>query len=99
LMPLIGYLLGMQFENYIISIGHWVAFTLLSIIGINMIRESRSGCDEVDDSIDLKDMAILSLATSIDALAIGVTFAFLQVNIIPAVSMIGITTFIFLSLV
>lgn len=94
-MPLIGYILGIQFEHYITSIDHWVAFVLLSIIGINMIKESRQ-CEygEIDDSFSLKDITILAFATSIDALAVGVTFAFLQVNIIPAVSMIGITTFI-----
>lgn len=98
LMPLIGYLLGTQFKDYITSIDHWIAFVLLSMIGINMIRESRSEGEKVDDSFSLKNMTVLSLATSIDALAIGVTFAFLQVNIIPAVSMIGITTFTFSSI-
>lgn len=96
LMPLIGYLLGTQFSNYITSVDHWIAVILLSIIGINMIRESRKEhCENVGDSFNLKNMTVLSLATSIDALAIGVTFAFLQVNIISAISMIGITTFIF----
>jgi putative Mn2+ efflux pump MntP len=95
-MPLIGYLLGTQFKDYITSIDHWIAFILLSVIGFNMIRESRNErCENVGNSFNLKNMMVLSLATSIDALAIGVTFAFLQVNIIPAVSMIGITTFIF----
>ncbi|AHF06498.1 manganese efflux pump MntP family protein [Desulfitobacterium metallireducens] len=94
-MPLIGYLLGTQFKASITSIDHWIAFVLLSIIGINMIRESREGYDEIDDSFNIKDLTVLSLATSIDALAIGVTFAFLQVNILPAVSVIGITTFLF----
>lgn len=96
LMPLIGYLLGTQFSNYITSVDHWIAVILLSIIGINMIRESRKErCENVGGSFNLKNMTVLSLATSIDALAIGVTFAFLQVNIISAISMIGITTFIF----
>jgi len=95
-MPLIGYLLGTQFKDYITSIDHWIALTLLSIIGINMIRESRNDhCENVGTSFSLKNMMVLSLATSIDALAIGVTFAFLEVNILPAVSMIGITTFVF----
>ncbi len=108
LMPLIGYILGTQFKDYITSIDHWIAFILLSIIGINMIRESRdtkckpcgaageAACDITDQySFSFKNMTVLSLATSIDALAIGVTLAFLQVNIIPAVSMIGIITFCF----
>lgn len=96
LMPLLGYLIGTQFKDYITFIDHWIAFVLLSIIGINMIRESRKECCEnFGNSFNLKNMTVLSLATSIDALAIGVTFAFLQVNIIPAVSIIGVTTFTF----
>ena len=96
LMPLAGYLLGTQFKEYITSIDHWIAFILLSVIGFNMIRESRNEhCENVGNSFCLKNMTILSLATSIDALAIGVTFAFLQVDIVPAVSIIGVTTFIF----
>jgi putative Mn2+ efflux pump MntP len=93
-MPLLGYLLGTQLNNYITSIDHWIAFVLLLVIGINMIKESQSEYEEFGDSFSLKNMMVLSLATSIDALAIGVTFAFLQVNIIPAVTIIGITTFI-----
>jgi putative Mn2+ efflux pump MntP len=94
LMPLLGYLLGTQFKDYITFIDHWIAFILLSIIGINMIRESRNEhCENVGNKFSLKNMILLSLATSIDALAIGVTLAFLQVNIVPAVTMIGITTF------
>lgn len=93
LMPLIGYLLGTQFKDRIISVDHWIAFLLLSIIGINMIRESRDEAERLEDSFNLRSMTVLSLATSIDALAIGVTFAFLQVNIIPAILLIGITTF------
>lgn len=95
IMPLIGYLLGTQFKASITSIDHWIAFVLLSIIGINMIRESREGAEEINDSFNFRDLTILSLATSIDALAIGVTFAFLQVSILPAISVIGITTFVF----
>jgi putative Mn2+ efflux pump MntP len=95
LMPLLGYLLGKQFKDYIVSIDHWIAFILLSVIGINMIKESRNTCEIPDDSFDIKGMTLLALATSIDALAIGVTFAFLQVEIIPAVAMIGIITFTF----
>lgn len=94
LMPLIGYLLGIQFQNKITSIDHWIAFVLLSIIGLNMIKKSREESESLNDSFDIKTMLLLAIATSIDALAIGVTFAFLQVSIIPAVSFIGITTFI-----
>lgn len=95
LMPLIGFLLGTRFESYITSVDHWIAFILLSIIGLNMIKESRGPCEVIEDRFNLKDMVVLSLATSIDALTIGVTFAFLRVDILPAVSMIGVTTFIF----
>lgn len=98
IMPLIGYFLGIQFKDSITSFDHWIAFVLLSLIGINMIRESLNkdeiSCEVIDASLNLKNMTVLSFATSIDALAIGVTFAFLQVNIISAVSVIGITTFI-----
>ena len=92
LMPLAGYLLGVQFQSTITSIDHWVAFILLGLIGVNMIKESRSQEEEGDPSFDVKSMLILAVATSIDALAVGVTFAFLQVQIIPAVTLIGITT-------
>ncbi len=94
-MPLIGYLLGTQFKEYIVSIDHWIAFILLGIIGANMIKEalSKDEEEEVDDSFGFKSMILLSIATSIDALAVGVTFAFLNVNIVPAVSFIGIITF------
>lgn len=96
LMPLIGYLLGYHFRHAITSIDHWIAFILLFIIGFNMVRDSRSDEEEgCDACVDFKSMIMLAIATSIDALAIGVTFAFLQVNIIPAVSFIGGTTFVF----
>ena len=96
LMPAIGYVLGSQFEQYIVSIDHWIAFVLLCFIGGNMIKESRSCCgdDDTNDSLAAKDMFLLAIATSIDALAVGVTFAFLQVQIIPAVSFIGVITFL-----
>lgn len=95
LMPAIGYLLGSQFETYITSIDHWIAFVLLSIIGGNMIKEALSKDDEsANASLAFKEMLVLALATSIDALAVGVTFAFLKVQIIPAVLFIGIITFI-----
>lgn len=98
LMPLLGYILGSQFESFITNIDHWIAFGLLVFIGGNMIRESRSKCDcceTEDDSFAFKAMITLAIATSIDALAVGITFAFLKVNIITAISFIGIITFIF----
>ena len=95
LMPLVGYFLGVQFQDKITAIDHWIAFILLGIIGINMVREALSGdCENTSDSLDVKTMFVLAGATSIDALAVGITFAFLQVEIIPAVSFIGVTTFI-----
>lgn len=95
LMPLIGYLLGVNFRSMIESVDHWIAFVLLGFIGINMIKEARSTEDEcLDCSFGFKAMLPLAVATSIDALAVGVTFAFLQVQIVPAVSFIGVITFI-----
>ena len=95
LMPLIGYYLGAHFKDAITSFDHWIAFILLVIIGGNMIKEAMDKEDEeLDDSVDVKTMLVLAVATSIDALAIGVTFAFLQVQILAAVSFIGITTFV-----
>lgn len=93
LMPLAGYLLGSGFQDKITSIDHWIAFILLGAIGANMVRESFSGEAEGDCSFDVKTMLILAVATSIDALAVGVTFAFLKVNILLAVLLIGVTTF------
>ena len=93
-MPLIGYLLGTGFQETIQSIDHWIAFILLSLIGINMIRESRGAAENLDARFDFKAMLPLAVATSIDALAVGVTFAFLKVDIIPAVCFIGIVTFL-----
>ncbi|MBR3962117.1 MAG: manganese efflux pump [Oscillospiraceae bacterium] len=95
LMPLIGYLLGSTFEQYITSIDHWVAFILLGIIGINMIKESRETENDQDSSFGFKAMLVLAVATSIDALAVGITFAFLKVDILLAIALIGITTFAF----
>ncbi|MBE6346349.1 MAG: manganese efflux pump [Lentimicrobiaceae bacterium] len=119
LMPLIGYLLGAQFEQFITHIDHWIAFGLLTIIGVNMIREaagesssslsssSSSSLSSLSSSLpsssssssskfnSFKTMLILAIATSIDALAVGVTFAFLKVNIWKSVLVIGITTFLF----
>lgn len=95
LMPLIGYLLGINFQEKITSIDHWIAFVLLGVIGINMIKEAISkDSEKQNDSIKFKDMLILAVATSIDALAVGITFAFLKVNIVLAISLIGIITFI-----
>ncbi len=98
LMPALGYLLGVQFQDKITSIDHWIAFVLLAVIGINMIRESRSsecedGCEQETDALDVRTMFLLAVATSIDALAVGITFAFLKVHIVAAVSFIGVTTF------
>jgi putative Mn2+ efflux pump MntP len=95
LMPLIGYFLGSFFAEMIEKYDHWVAFVLLAIIGGNMIKESFGKDEKVDSSMDVKSMLLLAIATSIDALAVGVTFAFLQVQIVSAVSFIGVITFIF----
>lgn len=94
LMPTVGYLLGTGFQAQIQAVDHWIAFILLSIIGINMIRESRGEVESLDDSFTFKAMIPLAVATSIDALAVGVTFAFLKVQIVPAVSFIGVVTFV-----
>lgn len=94
LMPLIGYILGKQFESLITSVDHWIAFGLLAIIGINMIRESRSKAECLNDSLSFKTMLPLAIATSIDALAVGVTFAFMKVSIVASVSFIGVITFV-----
>lgn len=94
-MPLIGYLLGQNFKSLIENIDHWLSFLMLAVIGINMIRESREEVEKLDESFGPKAMFPLAIADSIDALAVGVTFAFLDVQIVPAVIMIGITTFLF----
>lgn len=103
LMPLLGYFLGVQFRSVITSVDHWIAFILLAVIGGNMIREALGPeewealgpeeCETADASLDVRNMLALAVATSIDALAVGVTFAFLQVNIVPAVCFIGVITF------
>ncbi len=95
LMPLIGYLLGTGFRGYIESADHWIAFGLLGLIGLNMIKESREEAEQLDVSFSPRVMFPLAVADSIDALAAGVTFAFLNVSIIPAVILIGFTTFWF----
>lgn len=94
LMPAIGYFLGAQFQEYIVNIDHWVAFILLSFIGINMIREALGDEEETDGNLGFKAMLMMAIATSIDALAVGITFAFLKVQIFFAVLFIGLTTFI-----
>lgn len=94
LMPLLGYLLGVRFQEIIAGVDHWIAFLLLGLIGANMIRESRGGEEHVDSSFRPRSMLPLAVATSIDALAVGVTFAFLRVEIGPAVSCIGVITFL-----
>lgn len=95
LMPLIGFLLGFKFERFIVSVDHWIAFALLAFIGGNMIREAFAGDDEeLNDSFSFKTMLPLAVATSIDALAVGISFAFLGVNIVNAASLIGVTTFL-----
>ena len=104
LMPMIGYLLGIQFSRFINSVAPWIAFALLVLIGINMIRESFSKEeDEETDALGFKTMLLMAIATSIDALAVGITFACVPVNIIEATALIntviaviiiGITTFI-----
>ena len=95
LMPLIGWALGIRFQSMITNIDHWIAFVLLAVIGANMIKESFSKEEECPDaSFGFKTMLTLAVATSIDALAVGVTFAFLDVSIVPAVLLIGATTFV-----
>lgn len=96
LMPAIGYFAGIRFTEYIQAFDHWIAFILLSFIGINMIREGKEEKEDNEKSTSLafKDVLILAIATSIDALAVGVSFAFLKVNLLEAVLTIGCTTFI-----
>ncbi|MEY8337111.1 manganese efflux pump MntP family protein [Lachnospiraceae bacterium 62-35] len=100
LMPAIGYLMGIQFKDAISAIDHWIAFILLGIIGFNMIREAmtKEECEigsQGDASLNFKEMFMMAVATSIDALAVGVTFAFLDVDIVLSVSVIGTVTFLF----
>lgn len=99
LMPLAGWLLGIRFQQYITSVDHWIAFLLLAFIGGKMIveavREKAEECVEAKDlPLDHREMLILAVATSIDALAVGITFAFLDTPILPAVAIIGCTTFV-----
>ena len=104
LMPAIGYLLGSQFKDYIVAIDHWIAFVLLAFIGGKMIydvicdiRDQKDGCEccgeQAEERLNIRQIALMAVATSIDALAVGITFAFLEVNLLLAIAMIGITTF------
>lgn len=98
LMPLLGYALGKQFAQYIVSVDHWIAFVLLGFIGGKMIAEVVQGEEEAccgqEERLDLREIFTLAIATSIDALAVGISFAFLQVDIGSAVLLIGVTTFL-----
>ncbi len=100
LMPFVGWLLGSQFESYITGIDHWIAFILLGIIGGKMIMEAVKGKEEsveiqeMDPPLNMKEMFVLAIATSIDALAVGITFAFLDMPIVKAITIIGVTTFV-----
>lgn len=94
LMPLMGYFLGSFFADVVSKYAHWIAFILLLIIGGNMVKESFGEAEEMEGAMDVKTMLILAVATSIDALAVGVSFAFLKVNIVAAVSFIGCVTFV-----
>ena len=94
LMPAIGWLLGSAFADMIEAVDHWIAFVLLALIGGNMIREALGHEEEdADPSLAPIAMLLLAVATSIDALAVGVTFAFLRVAVVPAVTLIGVCTF------
>lgn len=97
LMPLIGWLLGHQFETYITAIDHWIAFGLLAFLGGKMILEALGKKEEEsleeEEGLNIKELFLLAVATSIDALAVGITFAFLKVSILPAMAIIGCTTF------
>lgn len=96
LMPMLGFLLGYKFESFITNIDHWIAFVLLAIIGGNMIREAlgKDEDDKENDDFSFKAMLPLAVATSIDALAVGISFAFLGVDIVTAALLIGATTFV-----
>ncbi len=95
-MPLVGWLLGSQFSRYITSFDHWIVFVLLSILGGKMIKEALEPEEEVVCTVklDIKELLGLAIATSIDALAVGISFAFLEVKILPSVSLIGVITFL-----
>lgn len=93
MMPVVGYFLGTSFENLVTKVDHWIAFILLGFIGLNMLREAFDKKEEEgNDKVDFKTMVVLAVATSIDALAIGITFAFLNVNLLLSAFLIGIIT-------
>ena len=99
LMPLIGWALGSQLTDFIAPIDHWIAFGLLAFVGGKMLWDAFHEDDEdegvqTDEKLDLKELLMLAIATSIDALAVGITFAFLQVAIVPSITIIGLTTFV-----
>ncbi len=94
LMPLLGWLLGSRFATMVDNIDHWVAFILLAFIGGHMVKESREAGEEADPSLGFRVMLPLAVATSIDALAIGVTFSFLDVNLWVALTTVGVTSFL-----
>lgn len=94
IMPAIGFFLGKGFEKFVVSIDHWIAFGLLLIIGINMLKEAFKGEEEGNDDVNFKTMIVLAVATSIDALACGITFAFLRVNMLLCTLIIGGVTFL-----
>jgi Predicted membrane protein len=96
LMPLAGWLLGSRLSVYIENVDHWIAFILLALIGGNMVREALGedeGTESCEERLDYRELFLMAVATSIDALAVGVTFAFLSVSIVPAITIIGVTTF------
>ncbi len=93
-MPMLGWLLGRQFEHYITSIDHWIAFALLGFIGGKMIVEAIRGGEDESTRFDIKELLVLAVATSIDALAVGITFAFLGISIVSSAVTIGVTTFL-----
>ena len=95
LMPLVGYFLGMSFASFVSSIDHWIAFVLLGIIGVNMVREAKGDeceCEGANADFSVRQMLLLAIATSIDALAVGVSLAFLGVDIWTTVAVIGVVT-------
>ena len=98
LMPLLGYFLGKQFEEYIVSVDHWVAFALLAFIGGKIKDDGNESCDAKKTNLKLREVLILALATSIDALAVGISFAFLKVDIGSAVLTIGVITLLLSSI-
>lgn len=99
IMPTLGYFLGKQFSEYIVAVDHWIAFVLLMFIGgkmiMDVVRGEQTGSDEdIKERLDIRELFILAIATSIDALAVGISFAFLSVDIVSAAVIIGLTTFL-----